>query len=83
MVGLVHRFSKETLYRFKNPERVVDSQKRLSVMTNTSNEINIATARNVKPDVISGRLVRFTDLQRKPISVQESFRELQIGKPTP
>ena len=61
MVGLVHRFSKETLYRFKNPERVVDSQKRLSVMINTVNEINIAAVWTVKPDVISGRLVWFTD----------------------
>ena len=34
-------------------------------MVNISNEINPATVLNTIPDVISGRLVWFTDFQRK------------------
>ena len=42
------------------------SQKRLSDVINGSNELNIATVWNAKPDVINRRLVWFTDFQRKP-----------------
>ena len=34
--------------------RVVDSKKRLSVLINTSDEMNIGTFWNVKPDIITG-----------------------------
>ena len=49
-------------------------------MINTVNEMNIAAVWTVKPDVISGRLVWFTDFKKKPrfgAKIAERVPELQ------
>ena len=49
-------------------------------MINTGNEMTIATVQNLKPDVIIGALVSFTDFQRKPrfgSKIAEMFLALQ------
>ena len=69
-------FQRKPRFGSKIAGRVVELQKRLSDVINRSDVLKVAKVWNVKPDVISGRLLWFTDFQRKRRFRSKSLRGL-------